>query len=127
LGILACGTAECDAYLCHDCVPSAVEHFCASAGERISSNGEIRCAVCKVGTYTLGRVKQHLGGTVFDALIAARDDTKASLVAAATLAEERARAVDVPDSRVAIEADFSVALARELVTLRCPHCQQAGV
>ena len=61
----------------------------------------------------------------FDALIAARDDAKASLVAASTLEEERARAVVVPDSRVAIEADFAVTIARELNTLRCPHCNQA--
>ena len=125
LGLLAC---ECGAYLCHDCVAPVIEHFCApaSAGERASGNGEVRCAVCKIGTYTLGRLKKHLDCTAFDVLIAARDDAKASLVAAATLAEERARAVVVPDSRVAIEADFAVAVARELNTLRCPHCQQAG-
>jgi len=125
-GLLACD--ECGAFLCHECVTPVIEHFCApaSAGERASGNGEVRCAVCKVGTYTLGRLKKHLGGNDFDALIAARDDAKASLVAAATLAEERARAVVAPGSRADIEAGFAVALARELETLRCPHCQQAG-
>ena len=125
LGLLAC---DCGAHLCHDCVALVVDHFCApsSAGKRARDHGEVRCGVCKFGTYTLGSMEKHLDCTAFNALVAARDDAKASLVAAATLADERAHAAVAPGPRADIEAGFAVTIARELNTLRCPHCQQAG-
>ena len=79
LNLVSCG--ECGGSLCPGCLRALVRKFAEPecAGQRLESRGELACASCKRGTFSLSFLRGRLDDEVFDLHLRARDKALESI------------------------------------------------
>jgi hypothetical protein len=104
-----------------------VKDYCstANAGDRMLSNGDVRCLACKVENYNITLLKRRVDDETFDALLSVREDVRITLAVDKALQQKAEKDSARPSSRKQIEIDFAVKIANQLQTLACGHCGQA--
>ena len=89
-----------------DVLPGVVRHFCEDPAERVGSNGEIRCLVCKTEIYDVAVLRRLLDETTFDSWLTVREDTKITSAVAEAL--RKAEEDSAPGSRADLEIQWAV-------------------